>query len=219
MLPIFDELWRVLRKDGTCWVVIGDKYVGKCLALLPGRFGEAMVARGWLCRNKCIWHKPNVIPSTHDGQVRRGLRGGVLFHESQALPLPAAVRPLQGSTNGASASSYATGKGSTGRGTRTTRARAAWRCWNGWPTKLVRAGKVGPFDAQAAGERRGRAAPRPQGANMRSVWTIPVGRCKEAHFATYPRNWSRSPSWPDVRRTGSSSIRSRGRDSNDTAAT
>jgi len=29
----------------------------------------------------------------------------------------------------------------------------------------------------------GEPAPRPQGANMRSVWTIPVGRCKEAHYA------------------------------------
>ena len=27
---------------------------------------------------------------------------------------------------------------------------------------------------------------RPEGAKLRRVWTIPVARCKEAHFAVYP---------------------------------
>ena len=64
LLLVFHEVQRVLRPDGTCWVVIGDTYVGKSLALIPGRFGSAMTARGWICRNRIVWHKPNVIPAS-----------------------------------------------------------------------------------------------------------------------------------------------------------
>ena len=192
LLPIFDEAWRVLRKDGTCWVVIGDKYVGKSLALLPGRFGEAMVARGWLCRNKNIWHKPNVIPASATDrfgvdyeEVFLFVKGPRYYFKQQFVPykestrqrMPSRAHPPVRAQRGKVRRGTVQGLPGPGQygGAGTPR-----------PQELVRAGKVGPLDAPAAGERRGRASARPEGANMRSVWTIPVGRCKEAHFATYP---------------------------------
>ena len=89
---IFDQVKRVLRKDGTCWVNLGDTYnasggcgwtglesknweqkakphniktyPAKSLCLIPQRFAIEMVNRGWICRNTIIWHKPNCMPSS-----------------------------------------------------------------------------------------------------------------------------------------------------------
>ncbi len=92
LLQIMDECKRVLRDDGTCWINIGDSYGGsgspggdfrnkyrgddylrpynrngvppKSMCLIPERFAIEMVNRGWLLRNKLIWHKPNCMPSS-----------------------------------------------------------------------------------------------------------------------------------------------------------
>lgn len=36
----------------------------KSLCMIPERFAIAMVDRGWILRNKIIWHKPNCMPSS-----------------------------------------------------------------------------------------------------------------------------------------------------------
>lgn len=100
LCDIFDEVKRVLRKDGTLWVNIGDTYYGggnnrgntktlsdiqkgnrgaqgqvqhkwnfteyqaKSLCQIPSRFAIEMCNRGWILRNKIIWHKPNCMPSS-----------------------------------------------------------------------------------------------------------------------------------------------------------
>ena len=110
MCDIFDEVKRVLKKDGTCWVNLGDTYASspsgltdkkaeewdkkgdgmfgrlhnlhtadrtqkptpkqlsgiqpKCLTMIPERFALEMINRGWILRNKIIWHKPNHMPTS-----------------------------------------------------------------------------------------------------------------------------------------------------------
>lgn len=91
LCDIFDEVKRVLKKTGTCWVNLGDTYgiqsgamrdgkfgkkntnnqafvqpVGKhkCLCQIPSRFAIEMTDRGWILRNEIIWHKPNCMPSS-----------------------------------------------------------------------------------------------------------------------------------------------------------
>lgn len=94
LLHIFDEIKRVLKSSGTCWVNIGDTYWGggqggadyggkettpesayakvargnsfqsKCMVGIPERFMLGMIDRGWILRNKIIWHKPNCMPSS-----------------------------------------------------------------------------------------------------------------------------------------------------------
>ena len=91
LCDIFDEVKRVLRKDGTCWANIGDSYGGsqgknagwpdsktrakvpqqlkpkqyaKCLLDIPYRFSIEMTNRGWIKRNTIIWWKPNCMPSS-----------------------------------------------------------------------------------------------------------------------------------------------------------
>lgn len=93
LCTIFDEVKRVLKDGGTCWVNIGDSYSStrwsnspsttgisksysdivldkhhnlpdKCLVGIPFRFALEMIDRGWILRNTIIWHKPNCMPSS-----------------------------------------------------------------------------------------------------------------------------------------------------------
>ncbi len=94
LADVFDKVMRVLKKEGTCWVNLGDTYssgnrkgnapdklgggrdglnspnrnncgiVDKCLVCIPERFIIEMISRGWILRNKIIWHKPNHMPTS-----------------------------------------------------------------------------------------------------------------------------------------------------------
>jgi len=93
LIAIFSEVKRVLKKEGSCWVVLGDTYSGmkvgntnnkqkngvntdsfvkqksetipeKSLCMIPSRFAISMIDSGWILRNDIIWHKPNGMPSS-----------------------------------------------------------------------------------------------------------------------------------------------------------
>lgn len=72
LIEIYREVYRVLKKEGSCWVNIGDVYssnnsIGvkkQSLIGIPDRFKIKMIDEGWLCRNEIIWHKPNAMPSS-----------------------------------------------------------------------------------------------------------------------------------------------------------
>ena len=67
IVEIFREVWRVLRKDGTCWINLGDSYSGrrdgnlkpKDLVGMPWRVALALQDDGWWLRSPVIWDKPN----------------------------------------------------------------------------------------------------------------------------------------------------------------
>lgn len=94
LIEIFDEVKRVLKSEGTCWVNLSDTYAGnkigktdnkvsdylkkessginkksqsvqnKSLCNVPHRFAIAMTDRGWIQRNCIIWYKRNAMPSS-----------------------------------------------------------------------------------------------------------------------------------------------------------
>lgn len=68
LLLIFDEVHRVLKPTGTCFVNIGDKYytsgkMKKSVSQAPARFAIGMADSGWYLRNELIWYKPVCIPA------------------------------------------------------------------------------------------------------------------------------------------------------------
>lgn len=93
-VEIFREVKRVLRDDGTVWLVIGDSFNGsggaggdynkgglkegqprypgrnveglkpKDLIGIPWRVALALQNDGWYLRSDVIWEKPNVMPSS-----------------------------------------------------------------------------------------------------------------------------------------------------------
>jgi DNA modification methylase len=93
IVQVFREVWRVLKKDGTCWVNLGDNYAGrggtgnqfgqieaglskvrpqnpsnslkpKDIIGIPWRVAFALQADGWWLRQDIIWHKPNPMPES-----------------------------------------------------------------------------------------------------------------------------------------------------------
>ena len=63
LVDVFDEVKRVLKNDGSLWVVLGDSYDNKSLVCTPERFALAMIDAGWILRNKIVWRKLNPMPS------------------------------------------------------------------------------------------------------------------------------------------------------------
>ncbi len=65
---LMNEIWRVLKNDGTAWINLGDTYgkhhdiANKCLLLLPHRFAIGCMERGWIIRNDIVWAKRNSLP-------------------------------------------------------------------------------------------------------------------------------------------------------------
>ncbi len=93
IVDAFDEVRRVLRKDGTVWLNVGDSYTSgnrryrapdrknraramsvrpptpqglkpKDLIGVPWRLAFALQDAGWWLRSETIWHKPNAHPES-----------------------------------------------------------------------------------------------------------------------------------------------------------
>jgi DNA modification methylase len=93
LVKVFQEVWRVLRDDGTVWLNIGDSYTSggrtwrapdrknpvramsvrpptpeglkpKDLIGIPWRLAFALQAAGWFLRADIIWNKPNCQPES-----------------------------------------------------------------------------------------------------------------------------------------------------------
>ncbi len=91
LVLIFNEAKRILRKDGTLWVVMGDRYKGrlnkepgseKNLLGLPWRFAFAMQKQGWILRADVIWHKTNPMPEPVKDRPTRSHEYLFLFSRS-----------------------------------------------------------------------------------------------------------------------------------------
>ena len=71
LIAIFNEVYRILKDSGSCWININDVYAQnnkeikkQSLLCIPDRLKIAMVEAGYICRNEIIWHKPNAMPSS-----------------------------------------------------------------------------------------------------------------------------------------------------------
>lgn len=72
LLLIGRKLTRVLKIGGSLWLNLGDTFSRgqtqgtreKSLALAPERVALALVADGWILRNKVIWAKTNPMPTS-----------------------------------------------------------------------------------------------------------------------------------------------------------
>jgi len=58
LAAVFLELKRVLKRQGSLWLNIGDSYANKALAGIPWRLAlELTDSQGWILRNSVIWNK------------------------------------------------------------------------------------------------------------------------------------------------------------------
>lgn len=189
---IFDEVKRVLKDTGTCFVNLGDTYgtqsgsmgtgliepkyghnesrdfkqqnvnMHKSLCLIPERFAIEMIDRGWTLRNQIIWHKPNQMPASALDRFTVDFEKIFFF-----------VKEPKDYYFEQQIEPY---ENELDR-------------WGGEQKRNPINEKIDPKGKANANSlaRERDMRPNKEGRNMRTVWSINTEPCSEAHFATYPQ--------------------------------
>jgi len=66
LTEIFIEVKRILTKDGSLWLNLGDKYHNKELLGMPWRTALSLMDSGWILRNDVIWDQMKGTQSSKD---------------------------------------------------------------------------------------------------------------------------------------------------------
>lgn len=61
---VWQECYRILRKDGSIWININYRFYKKKLYLIPFDIIKSMIKIGFIYNGAFIWHKPSGIPSS-----------------------------------------------------------------------------------------------------------------------------------------------------------
>jgi DNA modification methylase len=157
LTAIFREARRVLRRDGSLWLNLGDRFKNGQLLGVPWLCALALQRDGWRLRADVIWDKPNAVPENVADRPARSHEYLFLFSRSANYHFEAdAIREP-----------VAEG----------TKERYAYGFKDRYADAADTDGYRGPF-----GGRTGFTL-NPKGRLGRSVWRIPVSRYKGAHFA------------------------------------
>ncbi len=192
IVEVFREVRRVLRKDGTLWLNMGDSYgaqqgVGfngnkrlpeadrnmkvntglkpKDLCMMPARVALALQADGWWLRSDIVWSKPNPMPESVTDRPTRAHEYVFLLTKSARYYYDAdAIREPQSESTHARYGKN--GKRPSGQ-------------------KIAEPGSG--IKANTSFKAATNEAILPNGRNKRSVWEIATEAYPEAHFATFPQ--------------------------------
>jgi site-specific DNA-methyltransferase (adenine-specific) len=207
LCDIFDEVKRVLKNSGTCWVNLGDTYSGshqgygknaqerlskkktenlgsteaylqkyahtinqkppncktsvptKSLCQIPARFAIEMCNRGWILRNRIIWHKPNCMPSSAKDRFTVDFEEILFFVKNRKYWFETQREPHK-------------------------------------PASLVRVRRKWNGHREPMSSYQGMQIEKmchPEGRNKRCVWTINTQPFSGAHFAVYPTRLIQTP--------------------------
>lgn len=166
MVEVMNACRRVLRESGTLWLVLGDKYERGSQLGMPWRVALAMIDDGWLLRNDVVWHKPNAMPSSVKNRLTVDhehvfffTRSSDYYYDADAVREPHVTFGPDSRMKG--------GRGHFGRR-------------GGTPESGKNSGNNNLHDG------RWDQAFHPAGRNKRTVWSIPLGKFREAHFAVFP---------------------------------
>lgn len=195
---IFDEVKRVLKNTGTCWINLGDAYghssridnqygkyrietlgmkkygghsirgLEKSLCLIPFRFAIEMINRGWLLRNVIIWLKPNCMPSSVRDRFTVDFEYLFFFVKNKRYWFETQYE-----------------KWTDKRPADIKRALFGHKRYEG-KMNLDKQGSFAFSESKVVGNPL-------QGRNKRCVWQIPTQPFKEAHFATFPEALIETP--------------------------
>ena len=197
LVEIGQEIKRVLRDDGTFWLNLGDTYWGggwrgvelnkhsgdvqkghpgshcgdnismgkgshslikpKDMVGIPWRSAFGLQADGWYLRQDIIWNKPNPMPESVTDRCTKAHEYIFLLSKSKNYYFDSNAIKQPYKENTKPGSQFGGKKGNSELGMK---------------SKLQKS-EQGYFEMK-------------DGANMKSVWNIPVRPFKGAHFATFP---------------------------------
>ena len=168
LTEIMAQARRVLRDTGSLWLVIGDKYERGRLLGIPWRVALSLQDDGWILRSDIIWHKPNAMPSsvktrptTDHEYVFFLTKSKDYFYDADAIREPHVTFTENSKMKGGRNHFFRRG---------------------GTPESGKNGGDTNLHDA------RWDQAFHPKGRNKRTVWSIPLSKFREAHFAVFPES-------------------------------
>ena len=166
LVACFESIKPKLRDDGTLWLNLGDTYRKKELLGVPWRVAFALQDRGWILRSDIVWKKPNAMPSSVKSRPTTDHEYIFLFsktsdyyYDADSIREPHVTFSENSKMKG--------GRNHLGKK-------------NSTPEQ----GKNGGNQNLHNG--RWDQAFHPKGRNKRTVWEIPLGKFRDAHFAVYP---------------------------------
>lgn len=192
---LFDDIWAVLKDEGTLYVNLGDTYSGngsitntgrrgflkgeenikfskgnvqakrKSLIGIPAMFQLEMIKRGWILRNKIIWNKTNCMPEKIQDRFTNDYEEIFFFTKQQKYFFNRLFEPYSEKT----LTSFKNG---------------IMPVSHAYLKNGLKAGE------SKSGMRNSKepwlAAKYAQGRNMRSVWKIATTGTKFGHYSTFP---------------------------------
>lgn len=185
MVKVFSEVKRVLTKDGTLWLNLGDSYAGNCsrtssgragmgkeregiylrlgdglkskdLVGIPWRVAFALQADGWYLRQDIIWHKPNPMPESVTDRCTKAHEYIFLLSKSSKYYYDHEAVKEKAKTEPQSRNKNR----------------------EGYNADYPKGDRFSEGDRVFGADGL---------ANKRSVWTVNTRPYPEAHFATYPK--------------------------------
>ena len=133
---------------------------------MPWRVALALVDDGWTLRSDVIWHKPNAMPHSAKTRPTTDHEYVFLFSKSKKYYYDAdAIREPH--VTFSEKSKMRGGRNHLGKR-------------GGTPEAGKNSGNSNLHDA------RWDQAFHPKGRNKRTVWSVPLGKFREAHFAVFP---------------------------------
>ena len=200
---VFRECYRVLKPDGTLWIVIGDTYNGdkkgitdrnsqylgkqainksrgrfkrKTLLMVPSRLAIAMIDDGWILRNEIIWHKPNVMPQSVKDRFTIDFEKILFFTKSEKYYFKQQKEPMK-------TLDFASPRGSKAALYQLNKGLRIAKEYN----RTVSAKKQDNHGNQTyVGFNDRYEAPKDAMRNKRSVWNIPTSSSGLKHYAMFP---------------------------------
>ncbi len=190
LCDIFDEVKRVLKKEGTCWVNIGDTYGGsgagtwqnkppdaKSKEVYTMPYGKSSVSkmRGTML-DKCLLQIPSrfAIEMSNRGWI---LRNEIIWHKPNAMPSSASDRFT---VDFEKVFFFVKNK----KYYFEQQFDKYTEPINRWGGNMVK--RLAGADEYGMKQRIRDYRPVEDGKNKRTVWTINTKPYKDAHFATFP---------------------------------
>jgi len=166
LVDAFRILRLKLKDDGLFWLNLGDTYRDKEQLGIPWRVALALQDDGWILRSDIIWHKPNAMPSSIKNRptvdheyVFMFSKSKEYFYNADAIREPHVTFSEKSKMRG--------GRNHFGKK-------------DGTPENGKNSGNSNLHDG------RWDQAFHPNGRNKRTVWEIPLGKFRDAHFAVFP---------------------------------
>lgn len=166
LVMLFHGLRSKLKEGGSLWLNLGDSYINKELQGIPWRVALALKGDGWILRNDVIWHKPNAMPSSVKDRLTIDheylfffTKSRSYYYNSDAIREPHVTFSSNSKMRG--------GRKHFQEGVT--------------PEKGKNSGNANLHTGDWS------HAFNPKGRNKRTVWSIPLSKFRDVHFAVFPK--------------------------------